>query len=49
MLDRQLERVRAGESSVVVVRGEAGVGKTALLEHVAEQASECRIARIGGV
>jgi DNA-binding CsgD family transcriptional regulator len=38
-----------GESSVLVVRGEAGVGKTALLEYVAEQASGCRIARIGGV
>jgi DNA-binding CsgD family transcriptional regulator len=49
VLDRQLERVRAGDSSVLVVRGEAGVGKTALLEHVAERASGCRIARIGGV
>src|SRR5438105_1086079 len=48
-LDRQLRRVRAGESSVLVVRGEAGVGKTALLEYVAEQASECRIIRIAGV
>jgi DNA-binding CsgD family transcriptional regulator len=49
VLDRQLQRVRAGESSVLVVRGEAGVGKTALLEYVAERASGCRIARIGGV
>ncbi|HMI71095.1 MAG TPA: AAA family ATPase, partial [Solirubrobacteraceae bacterium] len=49
MLDRQLQRVRAGESSVLVVRGEAGVGKTALLEYVAERASGCRIARIAGV
>ena len=31
MLDRLLRRVRAGESAVLVVRGEAGVGKTALL------------------
>jgi DNA-binding CsgD family transcriptional regulator len=38
-----------GESSVLVVRGEAGVGKTALLDYVAQQASGCRIARIGGV
>jgi DNA-binding CsgD family transcriptional regulator len=49
VLDRQLQRVRAGESSVLVVRGEAGVGKTALLEYVAERASGCRIARIAGV
>jgi DNA-binding CsgD family transcriptional regulator len=49
VLDRQLQRVRAGQSSVQVLRGEAGVGKTALLEYVAERASGCRIARIGGV
>jgi DNA-binding CsgD family transcriptional regulator len=48
-LDRQLQRVRAGQSSVQVLRGEAGVGKTALLLYVAEQASECRIARVAGV
>ena len=49
VLDRQLQRVRAGESSVLVVRGEAGVGKTALLEYVAERASGCRIVRVAGV
>jgi DNA-binding CsgD family transcriptional regulator len=48
-LDRQLQRVRAGQSAVLVLRGEAGVGKTALLEYVAERASECRIARVAGV
>ena len=48
-LDRQLQRVRAGQSSVQVLRGEAGVGKTALLGYVAERASECRIARVAGV
>src|SRR5437763_10464731 len=48
-LERQLQRVRAGESSVLVVRGEAGVGKTALLEYVAERASGCRIVRVAGV
>ncbi len=49
VLDRQLQRVRTGESSVLVVRGEAGVGKTALLEYVAERASGCRIVRVAGV
>jgi len=48
-LDRLLLRVRAGESAVQVLRGEAGVGKSSLLGYVAEQASECRIARIAGV
>jgi DNA-binding CsgD family transcriptional regulator len=48
-LARQLARVRTGHSSVQVLRGEAGVGKTALLEYVAEQASGCRIVRVAGV
>ena len=30
--DRQIEGVRSGESRVLVLRGEPGVGKTALLE-----------------
>ena len=34
---------------MLVVRGEAGVGKTALLEYVVERASGCRIARTTGV
>lgn len=48
-LDQQLTRVRVGHSSVLVLRGEAGVGKTALLEYVAERASGCHIARAAGV
>src|SRR3954452_9005727 len=49
VLDGLLERVRGGQSSVLVLRGEAGVGKTALLEYLAEQASGGRIVRIAGV
>ena len=48
-LDRLLENVRGGQSAVLVIRGEAGVGKTALLHHCARQASGFRVARIAGV
>ncbi|HEX4688944.1 MAG TPA: AAA family ATPase [Nocardioides sp.] len=48
-LDGALDRVRGGESAVLVIRGEAGVGKTALLRYVADQAAGCRIAQIAGV
>jgi DNA-binding CsgD family transcriptional regulator len=49
VLDRLLEAVGRGESRVLVVRGEPGVGKTALLEYLIERASSCRIARTAGV
>src|SRR5919112_5981706 len=49
LLDRLLENVRAGQSAVLVLRGEAGVGKTALLHYCARQASGFRVARIAGV
>jgi DNA-binding CsgD family transcriptional regulator/tetratricopeptide (TPR) repeat protein len=48
-LDRLLYAVRAGESRALVVRGEAGVGKTALLDYLLEQARGCRVARASGV
>jgi DNA-binding CsgD family transcriptional regulator len=48
-LDRLLADVRAGRSRVLVVRGEAGIGKTALLDHLAAGASGCRVARAAGV
>ena len=35
VLDQLLDAVRAGESRVLVLRGEAGVGKSALLDYVA--------------
>src|SRR5882672_5364821 len=49
VLDGLLAGVRQGESRVLVVRGEPGVGKSALLEYVVEQASGCRVARAAGV
>jgi DNA-binding CsgD family transcriptional regulator len=48
-LDRMLERVRDGESSARVIRGEAGIGKTALMQYCARQASGCRVTQIAGV
>src|SRR3954449_4257870 len=48
-LDRLLENVRGGQSAVLVIRGDAGVGKTALLRHAAERASGFRVAQIAGV
>jgi DNA-binding CsgD family transcriptional regulator len=49
VLDRLIEMVRAGESRVLVVRGEPGVGKTALLDYLADQAHGCRVMRAAGV
>ena len=48
-LDRLLARIGAGQSGVLVLRGEAGVGKTALLEYLLGRASGCRIVRAAGV
>jgi hypothetical protein len=48
-LDRLVDAVRAGESRVLVLRGEPGVGKTALLDYVSSQAAGCRVARAVGV
>jgi DNA-binding CsgD family transcriptional regulator len=48
-LDGLLGRIRGGESAVLVIRGEAGIGKTALMHYCARQASGCRLAQIAGV
>ena len=48
-MDRLIAGVRTGHSGVVVLCGEAGLGKTALLEYVSKRASGCRIARAAGV
>jgi DNA-binding CsgD family transcriptional regulator len=50
VLDDLVAAVRAGESRALVVRGDPGVGKTALLEYLAGQAqSSCRVVRAAGV
>ncbi len=48
-LDRLLKDVRSAQSRVLVLRGEAGVGKSSLLEYLVANASGCRIARAAGV
>ncbi len=48
-LERLTSRARSGESQVLVLRGEAGIGKTALLDFVAECAQGFRTARVSGV
>ena len=42
-LDGLLAGVRAGRSAALVIRGEPGVGKTALLDYVAESAADLRV------
>ena len=48
-LDRLLASARAGTSGVLVLSGEAGVGKTALLDYVAVQADGFHLARASSV
>jgi hypothetical protein len=47
VLDHLLDAVRGGAGRAVV-RDEPGVGKTALLDYLVEQASGCRVARVAG-
>ena len=49
VLDRLLETVRGGQSAVLVIRGEAGIGKTALVRYAAREAAGFRVAQIAGV
>jgi len=49
VLGRFIEAVQAGESRALVLRGEPGMGKTALLDYLARRASGCRVARAAGV
>jgi DNA-binding CsgD family transcriptional regulator len=49
VLDQLVNAVRAGGSRVLVVRGEPGVGKSALLDYLARGASDCRVMRATGV
>lgn len=48
-IDRALATVRGGRGVVTVLRGPAGIGKTALLEYAATQAPACTVLRATGV
>jgi len=48
-LHELLDKARTGSSGVLVMRGEAGIGKTALLDYAARQAHGFRVARVCGV
>jgi DNA-binding CsgD family transcriptional regulator len=48
-VDRVLDQARAGSSAVLVVRGEPGIGKTALLGYAAGRALGFRVVRAWGV
>src|SRR6476469_9943804 len=48
-LERLLNAMHAGQSGAVVLPGETGIGKTALLDYAADRADGCRVARAVGV
>src|SRR6516165_1004048 len=49
LLDDLLFAIRQGESRSLVLRGEAGIGKTALLDYLVESASDLTVLRAVGV
>lgn len=49
LLDGVLRDVRSGQSRVLVLHGDPGVGKSALMEYVAAQASGCRLIQAAGI
>ena len=49
VLDQLLADARAGRGSALVVGGAPGVGKSALLDYLADRAEGCRVARAAGI
>ncbi|MEU6657557.1 BREX system ATP-binding domain-containing protein [Streptomyces sp. NPDC046821] len=49
VLLRLVDAIAAGGSQVLVVRGDPGIGKTALLDFLAERAEGCQVVRVTGV
>ncbi|MFE5862277.1 ATP-binding protein [Streptomyces virginiae] len=48
-IEQLLADARQGTSGVLLVHGEAGIGKTALLDHAAGQARGARVLRVEGI
>ena len=48
-LDRTLDALQSGQSSTLVMRGEPGIGKTALLEYLRDRATGCRVVTASAV
>ncbi|XVU21756.1 helix-turn-helix transcriptional regulator [Actinoplanes sp. CA-054009] len=48
VLDRVVADVGSGHGRALVIHGEAGVGKSALLQYVGSRAEGCRVARAAG-
>ncbi len=48
-MDDLLQALRGGKSRALVVHGQPGVGKTALLGYVSEMASDCQVVGIAGI
>jgi AAA ATPase domain len=49
LIDELLEQARRGRSGALVLRGEAGIGKTALLDYAVERAAEMTVVRALGI
>jgi len=49
VIDQLLLNARSGGSGAIVIKGEAGIGKSALLGYAAHLASDMRVLRISGV
>jgi predicted ATPase len=49
VLEEFLAAVRSGESRALVLHGEPGIGKTALLEFLVKRAADCRVVSVSGV
>ena len=48
-IDRALDQARSGTATAIVIRGEAGVGKTSLLDYACEKAADMKVVRVRAV